>query len=149
MSAGRTIALVAGVLVTLASLLGLTVGGALAWLDQARRDSAGFVTSDRVTLSTSGYALTSEELTIDAGAASVPHRWFGDARVRVETVSGGPVFVGLASADRRTPVSGRGRVHDGESRRPEHHDVRRARRHGAVSSAHRVEDLAGPGRRAG
>jgi hypothetical protein len=97
MSAGRTIALIVGVLVTLASLLGLTVGGAMAWLDQARRDSAGFVTSDKVTLSTTGYALASEQLTIDAGAASVPHRWFGDARVRVETVSGGPVFVGLAS----------------------------------------------------
>ena len=97
MSAGRTIALIVGVLVTLASLLGLTVGGAMAWLDQARRDSAGFVTSDKVTLSTTGYALTSEQVTIHAGAASVPHRWFGDARVRVETVSGGPVFVGLAS----------------------------------------------------
>jgi uncharacterized protein DUF4389 len=97
MSAGRTIALVVGTVVSLASLLGLTVGGALVWLDQARRDSAGFVTSDKVTLSTSGYALTSEKLTIDAGAASVPHRWFGDARVRVRAVSGSPVFVGLAA----------------------------------------------------
>ena len=98
MSAGRTIALIAGVLVTLASMLGLAVGGAMAWLDQAHRDSAGFVTSDKVTLTTSGYALASEQLTIDAGATSLPHRWFGDARVRVETVSGAPVFVGLASA---------------------------------------------------
>jgi hypothetical protein len=98
MSAGRTIALVAGVLVTLTSMLGLLVAGGLAWLDQTQRDSAGFVTSDRVTLSTTGYALTSEDLTIDAGGTSVPHRWFGDARVRVETVNGAPVFVGLASA---------------------------------------------------
>jgi hypothetical protein len=98
MSARRTIALIVGVLVTLASLVGLTIGGALAWMDQARRDSAGFVTSDKVALSTSGYALASEELTIDAGATSLPHRWFGDARVRVRTVSGAPVFVGLASA---------------------------------------------------
>ncbi|MEU4295288.1 DUF4389 domain-containing protein [Kribbella sp. NPDC026596] len=109
MSAGRTVALVLGVLVTLASLVGLSVGGALLWLDQGRRDSAGFVTSDKVTLSTTGYALASDELTIDAGAASVPHRWFGDARVRVQMVGGGPVFVGLAStSDVRRYLSGVG-----------------------------------------
>ena len=98
MSAGRTIALVTGILVTLASVVGLAIGGTLAWLDQGRRDTAGFVTSDTVTLSTGGYALASERLTISAGSATVPHRWFGDARVRVAPVGGSPVFVGLASA---------------------------------------------------
>ena len=102
MSGRRTIALVAGIVVTLASVIGISVGGALAWLDLGRRDSAGFVTSDKVTLSTTGYALTSENLTIDAGAASVPRRWFGDARIRVQTTTGAPVFVGIASStDRR------------------------------------------------
>ncbi|MER7251396.1 DUF4389 domain-containing protein [Kribbella sp. NPDC000426] len=109
MSAGRTVALILGIVVTLASVVGLTVGGALAWLDQGRRDSAGFVTSDQVTLSTTGYALTSENLTIDAGATAIPQRWFGDARVRVATTDGTPVFVGLASsADVRSYLNGVG-----------------------------------------
>lgn len=109
MSAGRTVALVMGILVTLASVAGLAVGGALAWLDQGRRDSAGYITSDQVTLTTTGYALTSENLTVDAGGASVPHRWFGDARVRVAATDGTPVFVGLASsADVRSYLAGVG-----------------------------------------
>jgi hypothetical protein len=109
MSAGRTVALILGIVVTLASVVGLTVGGTLAWLDQGRRDAAGFVTSDQVTLSTTGYALTSERLTIDAGGTTLPHRWFGDARVRVAATDGRPVFVGLASsADVRTYLTGVG-----------------------------------------
>jgi len=98
MSAGRTVALVLGVLVVLASMVGIAVGGTVAWFDQGRRDDAGFVTSDKGTLSTSSYALVSEDLEIDLGSTSVPHRWIGDARLRVESATGGPVFVGLASA---------------------------------------------------
>ncbi|MFI5696422.1 DUF4389 domain-containing protein [Kribbella sp. NPDC051586] len=109
MSVGQTVALVLGIVVTLASVVGLTVGGALAWLDQGRRDAAGFVTSDQVTLSTTGYALTSENLTIASGGATLPHRWFGDARVRVSATDGTPVFVGLAnSSDVRAYLAGVG-----------------------------------------
>ncbi|MET9311801.1 DUF4389 domain-containing protein [Kribbella sp. NPDC003505] len=109
MTAGRVVALVLGIVVTLASVVGLTVGGTLAWLDEGRRDSAGFVTSGRVTLSTSGYALVSENMTIDAGATNVPRDWFGDVRVRAASTEGIPVFVGLArSADVRSYLSGVG-----------------------------------------
>ncbi len=109
MSAGRIVALVLGVVVTLASVVGLTVGGALAWLDQGRRDPAGFVTSGQVVMSTSGYALTSEKFTIDVGATTVPRSWFGDARLRVASTDGAPVFVGLArSADVTTYLAGVG-----------------------------------------
>ncbi|MFG1913164.1 DUF4389 domain-containing protein [Kribbella sp. NPDC048928] len=109
MSAGRIIALVLGVLVTLASVVGLAVGGALAWLDEGRRDTAGYITSDQVTLSTTGYALTSENLTIDTAGRTLPHRWFGDARVRVTSADGTPVFVGLAHvADVTSYLSGVG-----------------------------------------
>ncbi|MFK4084907.1 DUF4389 domain-containing protein [Kribbella sp. NPDC020789] len=97
MSAGRVVSLVVGLLVMAASVVGLAVGGTLAWLDQSHRDGAGFVTSGTVTMSTSGYALTSEKLVVHAGTASLPERWFGKARVRVESASGGPVFVGLAA----------------------------------------------------
>ncbi|MFF0341430.1 hypothetical protein [Kribbella sp. NPDC004875] len=96
-----------GILVTLASVVGLTIGGALAWLDEGRRDSAGFITSDKVTLTSPGYAVTSANLTIDAGAASIPHRWFGDARIRARSTDGTPIFVGLAnSSDVRRYLSG-------------------------------------------
>ncbi|WP_406047152.1 DUF4389 domain-containing protein [Kribbella sp. NBC_00889] len=97
-SVGRTIALIVGVMVTLASVAGLAVGGALAGLDQGRRDSAGFITTDKVTMRTTGYALASEDFAIETGTASVPRRWFGDARVRVESIDGTPVFIGLARA---------------------------------------------------
>ena len=100
MSAGRIVALVLGVVVTLASVAGLAVGGALAWLDEGRRDSAGFVTSGQVALSTTSYALTTDNFTIESSSATLPHSWFGDARVRVASTDGTPVFVGLAkSAD--------------------------------------------------
>ncbi|HWD83085.1 MAG TPA: DUF4389 domain-containing protein, partial [Kribbella sp.] len=109
MTAGRIVALVLGVVVTLASVVGLAVGGALAWLDEGRRDAAGYVTSDQVTLSTTGYALTSENLTIGSNGTTLPHRWFGDARVRVSSTDGRPVFVGLArSADVSSYLSGLG-----------------------------------------
>jgi hypothetical protein len=107
MSGGRIVALVIGVLVTLASVFGLAVGGALAWLDQGRRDASGFINSDQVTLSTTGYSLTSENFTIDVGAADVPRDWFGDARFRAVATDGSPVFVGLArSADVNGYLSG-------------------------------------------
>ncbi|TCC24352.1 DUF4389 domain-containing protein [Kribbella sindirgiensis] len=109
MTAGRIVTLVVGVVVTLASVTGLAVGGALAWLDEGRRDSAGFVTSGQVTLSTTGYALTSENFTIDIGATTVPRDWFGDVRIRVASTDGVPVFVGLArSADVETYLAGVG-----------------------------------------
>jgi hypothetical protein len=109
MTAGRVIALVVGIVVTLASVAGLAVGGALAWLDEGRRDSAGFVTSGQVAMSTTGYALTSENFRIDVGAATVPRDWFGDVRIRVASTDGVPVFVGLArSADVEAYLAGVG-----------------------------------------
>jgi Domain of unknown function (DUF4389) len=109
-SAGRVVALVTGVLVTFASLIGLAAGGALAWMDQTQRDSAGFVTSDTVSLRTTGYALTSAGMTIDAGSwTGMPRRMIGDARVRVESADGQSVFVGLArSGDVRRYLAGVG-----------------------------------------
>ncbi|MEV0287057.1 MULTISPECIES: DUF4389 domain-containing protein [unclassified Kribbella] len=107
MSAGRTITLVLGIVATLASVVGLAVGGGLAWLDLGMRDSAGYVTTDKVTLETSGYAVASEELTIHADGATLPRKLFGDARVRVLADDGAPVFVGIASsADVRAYLAG-------------------------------------------
>jgi hypothetical protein len=106
-TAGRIIALVVGVVVAFASVAGLAVGGALAWLDEGRRDAAGFVTSGEVTMSTTSYALTSEDFTIDVGAASLPRDWFGDVRIRATSTHDVPVFIGLGpSADVRNYLDG-------------------------------------------
>ncbi|MFG1813522.1 DUF4389 domain-containing protein [Kribbella sp. NPDC049174] len=107
-SAGRVITTVLGTVVALASAFGLVVGGTMLWLDQTQRDGAGYLTSDTVSLRTTGYALVSEDLTIDTGAATeVPRRLIGDARVRVESAGDGPVFVGVArSSDVRNYLSG-------------------------------------------
>ncbi|WP_132195910.1 MULTISPECIES: hypothetical protein [Kribbella] len=86
-------------LVALASAFGLVVGGTMLWLDQTQRDAAGFLTSDSVSMRTAGYALVSDNLTVDTGTVTgVPRRLFGDTRVRVESADDGPVFVGIASS---------------------------------------------------
>lgn len=91
------IAFVAGAVVTVASATGLAVGGGLLWLDQTQRDNAGFVSTDTVSMRTTGYALVSDGMTIDTGGwTGMPHRIIGDARVRVEPATGDAVFVGLA-----------------------------------------------------
>jgi len=107
-SAGRVITVVIGSLVALMSVAGLAVGGVMLWLDQTQRDSAGFVTSDRESVRTTAYALVSENMSIEAGPG-LPRRLIGDARVRVESANGGPVFVGVArSTDVRNYLNGVG-----------------------------------------
>ncbi|MEU8226152.1 DUF4389 domain-containing protein [Kribbella sp. NPDC048915] len=107
MTGGRIVALIVGVLVTLASLAGLAVGGTLLWLDQGRRDSSGFITSGEVRMSTTSYALTSENFTIDIGAATLPRDWVGDIRLQVASTNDVPVFVGLGpSADVQNYLDG-------------------------------------------
>ncbi|MFI7063652.1 DUF4389 domain-containing protein [Kribbella sp. NPDC050124] len=107
MSAGRIVTLLLGITASLASIVGLAVGGGLAWLDLGMRDSAGYVTTDKVTLRTSGYALASEEVTIHDDGATLLRRLFGDARVRVLADDGLPVFVGIANgADVRAYLAG-------------------------------------------
>ncbi|MFI7065266.1 hypothetical protein ACIBL3_30025 [Kribbella sp. NPDC050124] len=107
-TAGRVITTVLGALVALASAVGLVVGGTMLWLDQTQRDSAGYLTSDTVSLSTTGYAVVSEDMTLDTGAATdVPRRLVGDLRVRAESAGDGPVFIGVArSSDVRNYLKG-------------------------------------------
>jgi len=109
-SAGRVITAVVGTLVALASAFGLAVGGTMLWLDQTQRDAAGFLTSDSTSFQTAGYALVSEDLTIDSGTSTwLPRRLVGDARMRVESADDGPVFVGVArSSDVRGYLAGVG-----------------------------------------
>ncbi|MGW1342667.1 hypothetical protein ACWCOV_16585 [Kribbella sp. NPDC002412] len=94
-SAGRVIVTVIGIVVALMSAFGLIIGGTMLWLDQTQRDNAGYLTSDTVSIQTAGYALVSEDMTIEA-TPGVPRRLLGDARLRVEAADGSPVFVGIA-----------------------------------------------------
>ncbi len=97
-STGGTVALVLGALLLLPSL-GLVAGGAVAlWADQGHRDSAGFVTSSPVSLSTSTAALVTEP--VDLGLRGPDALWLDDVLgdVRLRVTSDDEVFVGVARA---------------------------------------------------
>jgi len=95
---GRVVGAVLGSLMLLGSL-GLAVPGiALLVADNAARDADGFLMSDRETLSSTAYAITSDNIEIHAAAAaaSVPGQLLGDARITVTPGTDRPVFVGIA-----------------------------------------------------
>jgi hypothetical protein len=91
-TAGRIVAVVVGALLGLVSL-GILAGGATTlWADQTQRDG-GFLTSDRLTYQTGGYAVTAEDIRFWPGETGV----IGDVRIRATSADqAGPVFVGIA-----------------------------------------------------
>ncbi len=100
-TAGRIVALVAGTVLTLASTGPLVGGVALAAVDRTAR-SGGYLSVPATELSSSGSALVSTGVTIDAPGPdwSLIERTIGTVRVRVTPVSGnGAVFVGLGPTD--------------------------------------------------
>jgi hypothetical protein len=95
---GRVVTLVGGA-VTLLLAIGLAgAGGVFAYADTGMRDGAGYVTSDPVHLSSSSYAVVSDNIELHAAAAvrSVPRDALGDARITVAAENGKAVFVGIA-----------------------------------------------------
>jgi hypothetical protein len=109
-SAGPVIAVVVGALLLLASS-GLLVGGAaLAWVDTTQRED-GFVRSSGEDLTTNGYALLTEDVTLDtAGDEWVIDDVLGDARLEVTPADpGSEIFVGVArSSDASSYLDGVG-----------------------------------------
>jgi hypothetical protein len=97
---GRVVSLVLGCIAALVAL-GLLAGAAVvAWATTTQRDD-GYLTSPRVTLSTSSYAVTSTDLDLGAAGGSgwVPASILGTVRIRAHSVDPGtPVFVGVARA---------------------------------------------------
>ena len=93
---GRVVALVAGSVVLLGSVAVGFAGGALAIADNGFRDDAGFLMSGTETLTTDSYAITSESITLDSDAGSVPERLLGDVKI---TAAGADtaVFIGIAA----------------------------------------------------
>ncbi len=95
--AGRVTALVLGLLALMMSLGLGAAAGAVLYADQTMRDADGFFTSDPQQLSTSTYALVSDDLELHVGVDWLPEDFLGDARVTAAAGQDVPVFVGVAT----------------------------------------------------
>ena len=96
-SAGRIAALVAGGLAAFAALLMLAAGGALLW-GNAQKDHDGYLHTGTDRFHTRTAAIATDNLDVETGGASdlLGHDLFGKVRVRAESHTGKPVFVGIA-----------------------------------------------------
>jgi len=96
-SAGRIAALVAGGLAAFAALLMLAAGGALLW-GNAQKDHDGYLHTGTDRFHTRTAAIATDNLDVETGGASdlLAHDLFGKVRVRAESHTGKPVFVGIA-----------------------------------------------------
>lgn len=97
-TAGRIISVVIGAVLALISIGLLTTGAILLWADQSQRQD-GFLMLTGRQLSTSGYAVTSDVITLEPSTADwVSTSLLGKVRVRVTPVDPArPVFLGIAS----------------------------------------------------
>jgi hypothetical protein len=92
------VALVAGLLAGLIGLGLAVVGTGGLWL-QSRRDAAGFVSTSTRLVSSSGAAITAENVDLRIGDGVngwVSSDRFGTVRVRATAVDGSPIFIGIA-----------------------------------------------------
>jgi hypothetical protein len=91
---GRVVAAVLGSLLLLGSL-GLFGGSSALWIaDGPLRDGDGYLMSGDERIETSGHALVSEDVVIEATGADLPERLLGTVRLEAEATSG-EVFVGV------------------------------------------------------
>lgn len=93
-TAGRTVVVVLGSLLSLVALGLLAAGGAALWGDQTQRDH-GYLSTNSAVFTTSGYALASNNINLYGVGRSL----LGDVRIRVSSTNGAPIFAGIASAD--------------------------------------------------
>ena len=97
---GRIVALVVAATAGLLAFGFLATGGGLLWADSKKDDQGYFSTaSDR--FSTGTYAISTEELDVDADVPGwlLDQNRYGQARLRVTPRSGEPVFVGIAPTE--------------------------------------------------
>ena len=92
------VTLVAGAVALLLAIGLAGAGGVFACTDTGLRDGAAYVTGDPVHLSSSSYAVVSDNIELHAATAvrSMPHDAIGDARITVTAENGKAVFVGIA-----------------------------------------------------
>ena len=96
---GRVIAVIAGSLAALLALA-LVLGGLfLVFAHAFLRDGDGFYTSDTSVLTTTGYAITAENVDLgEADGWGIP-RDLATVRLRADAAGGAPVFIGIARSD--------------------------------------------------
>jgi len=96
-STGRIIAVVVASLLAAVSFGFLVAGATLAVADRTLRDDGGFLMSGAQPVSTSLYAVTSDNVELHTAPAveRLPELLVGDAKVTVEPDGSAPVFVGI------------------------------------------------------
>jgi hypothetical protein len=97
MSTGRVVLIVLGSLVGLLGLALAAGGGFLLWTDLTQRED-GYLTTPTERFAASSYALTREKLEVDTGGSSWAWNedWIGNVRIRAESATAKPVFIGVA-----------------------------------------------------
>jgi len=98
---GRIAALVAAGVLALLALGFLAAGGAALWAN-GQKDDEGYFSTGTDRFSTSTYALSTDQLEVDADEASdwvLDHDRFGQVRLRVTPRNDKPVFVGIAPTE--------------------------------------------------
>jgi hypothetical protein len=101
-SAGRLVAVVAGAVLCVASLLPLAAGGVALGVDHVGRVD-GYVTSGSAVFDTPGYAMTAGTIRFDDVSSGwlSPSQVLGSVRFRVTSLDPAvPVFVGIGPSDR-------------------------------------------------
>ncbi|MBN9107161.1 MAG: DUF4389 domain-containing protein [Pseudonocardia sp.] len=94
-SAGRSLLLVVGSLITGLAVL-LAVGGIAGLVaDRAARDAGGFLATNLGTTTTGGVALRTDSMRIDVAAPGTVARVVGEVALRATSNGGGDVFVGV------------------------------------------------------
>ncbi|HVK23998.1 MAG TPA: DUF4389 domain-containing protein [Actinokineospora sp.] len=96
---GRIVAVIVGAILALTSMGLLTGGGALLWADQVHRDTDGYVSTDTVTVTGQGHALTIGEINVRGTDVNVSPLSDVVGAVRLRASSDQPVFIGVAPAD--------------------------------------------------
>ena len=98
MSAGKVVLIVFGAIFILISIGMILGGGALVWVDQALKDSEGFVITDTIDFERGSYAITTQPADIDF-KGWWPWGWHNFATVKMEgenNDSSKQIFIGIA-----------------------------------------------------
>ncbi len=95
--AGRTISVIAGAIAGFVAVGLLIAGGVVLWAN-AKKDDAGYISTKSERVSTSTYAVATDNLDADIDAPDwiVSPDHYGKVRLKVTPRNGKPLFVGIA-----------------------------------------------------
>jgi hypothetical protein len=97
MTSRRLITYISGSVVAIVAAAALAAGGVALWADGKKNDD-GYVTSASHSFTSGGYAIATDDLDIDENGAPglIGSDAYGHVRVKADSRSGRPVFVGVA-----------------------------------------------------